>query len=403
MNIVIDATWVADRNYTGKITGGALRVLLELLAGLSNFPEHTFYLTCSSYLPEEHEKLIRFNNEVINCDNVKVSVVSFNWLNNKYFRKLYYKLTSFFPLAFFIPFVERDVLKKMDIYHSCNDAIPRFIRKRKQVKKFFTALDLIPLIRPDFSTQFEDYTHRLYTSLPKDIKILAISQSTKNDVLKFRNDLKGEQIKVVYLGASKRFFYPLDADFQLEDKLLKYGLKPKKYFLTINAVAKYKNFEFVLDGYISFNNKSLVKDTKMVVIGINREKTYKDYLFRKYGDFESIIFLENLLDEELTHLYNGAKAFLYMSKYEGFGLPVLEAMQCGTPVICSNSTSIPEIVEDAALTCDPTDSETFTTYLEKISMDSNLETSLIKRGLLQSSKFSWEKYRKEVIDAYSSL
>lgn len=403
MNIIIDATWVADRNYTGKITGGALRVLLELLYGLGDFPEHKFYLTCSSYLPEEHQNLIRFNIEKLNFKNVKVSVVSFGWLNNKYFRKLYYKITRFFPVAFFIPFIERDVLNKMDIYHSCNDAIPRFIRKRKRVKKFFTALDLIPLIRPDFSNQFQGFTHKLYTTLPNDVRILAISQSTKNDILKFRNDLKEDQIRVVYLGASKQFFFQLDASFQLKDKLLKYGLKPKQYFLTINAVAKYKNFEFVLDGFISFQKKSLVKDTKMVVIGINREKTYKDYLFNKYGEYESIVFLENLLDEELTHLYNGAKAFLYMSKYEGFGLPVLEAMQCGTPVICSNSTSIPEIVEDAALTCDPTDSETFTSYLERISMDSNLESSLIKRGLLQSSKFSWDKYSKEVIDAYSSL
>ena len=403
MNIVIDATWVADRNYNGKITCGALRVLIELLAGLGDFPQHTFYLTCSSYLPEEHEKLIRFNTEIINCRNVKVSVVSFNGLKNKYFRNLYYKLSSYFPVSFFIPFIEKDVLKKTDIYHSCNDAIPRFIRNKKNIKKFFTALDLIPLVRPDFSNQFQDYTRKLYTSLPKDVRILAISQSTKKDVLFFRKDLKEEQIRVVYLGASKEFFYQLDAGFQLEDKLLKYGIKPKKYFLTVNAVAKYKNCEFVLDGFVDYNMKSKVKDTKMLVIGMNREKTYKDYLFNKYGDEKSIIFLENLLDEELTYLYNGAKAFLYMSKYEGFGLPVLEAMQCGTPVICSNSTSIPEIVGDAALNCDPTDSKTFKTYLEAISTDSNLETRLIESGLRQSLKFSWKKYQNDVVDAYSSL
>ena len=402
MNIVIDATWIADKNFTGRITGGALRVLIELLNGLGDFPEHTFYLTSNSYLPEEKLKLQKYRDENLNFENIKISVVCFNWLKYPLLLKIFKKLSPYFPTSYFLPFITKDVLNKMEVYHSCNDALPRFVRNRSDIKKFFTALDLIPIVHPDYSNQFYKYTYKLYSSLPSDVKIIAISKSTKKDILGFRNDLNENQIRVIYLGASKKYFYRIEQNQNSDSNIEKFGIKTKKYFLTINAVAKYKNFEFILDGFLNFKKLNDL-GFKMIVIGLNREVNYKEYLFNKYGNEESIIFLENLSDEELTLLYNGAKSFLYMSKYEGFGLPVLEAMQCGTPVICSNCASIPEIVGDAALMCDPDDMITFVSSMYNIATDTNLENKLSEAGLIQSSKFTWDIYRNSTINAYETM
>lgn len=402
MNIVIDATWIADKKFTGRITGGALRVLIELLNGLGDFPEHSFYLTCNSYLPEEKLKLQKYRDENLNFDNIKISVVCFSWLKYPLILKVYKKLTSYFPISYFFSFITKEVLNNMDAYHSCNDALPRFIRKRSDISKFFTALDLIPIVHPEYSNQFFEYTHKLYSTLPSDVKILSISESTKKDILKFRKDLIETQIRVIYLGASKKYFYRIGQYQNFDINIENFGISNKKYFLTINAVAKYKNFEFILDGFLKFNSLN-ASGFKMVVIGLNREESYKEYLFTKYGNEKSIIFLENLLDEDLTLLYNGAKAFLYMSKYEGFGLPVLEAMQCGTPVICSNCASLPEIVGEAALMCDPDDMDTFVSSMNNIATDTDLVNKLTEAGLIQSSKFTWDIYRHSTINAYETM
>ncbi len=402
MNIIIDASWIADQKFDLKVKGGAIRVLLELLNGLGQYPNHNFYLTNSSYLPEDEIKLKKFQKEFLDYPNIKVSAVKFGFLRNIFLRKIFYKISLYIPINYYIPFVPKSVLEIMDVYHSCNDALPRFIRINKSVKKFYTALDLIPILRPDYSNQFFEYTKNIYSSLPVDSKILAISQSTKKDILTFRPDIKENQIRVIYLGASKStFYYNNDIEY-LNKELSRFHLEYKKYFLTLNAVAKYKNFETVLEGYLEFKRTSNF-NFSMVIVGSNRESEYKNYLSTKYGSDLNLIFLENIEDSDLNILYNGSKSFFYLSKYEGFGLPVLEAMQCGSPVICSNVTSLPEIAGNAALQCAPEDINSFVENIKLICNNPELEEKMVHSGLHHSKIFSWDKYRLEVIKAYEEF
>jgi glycosyltransferase involved in cell wall biosynthesis len=106
-------------------------------------------------------------------------------------------------------------------------------------------------------------------------------------------------------------------------------------------------------------------------------------------------------DEDLAAIYSGALAFAYMSRYEGFGLPPLEAMQCGVPVITSNTSSLPEVVGDAGIILDPSDEQGLCDAMLRLFGDEALRCHLGSRGLVQSSKFSWERCIREMTDAYS--
>lgn len=402
LNIVIDASWIADRNFTGQITGGALRVVVEFLNQLKNHPEHNFYLTYQGFLPEDFENLNSFRTKHLNYPNIHVAAVKFDFLRFKTLRNVFIKSYRYFPIASFFCSVPKNILNKTDIYYSPVDAFPRTIRKNKKLIKFFTALDLIPLIKPDFSVQFKEYTKKLYNSLPNDTFILAISENTKRDILKYRPDINPDKISITYLGASGSFKHILDKD-RIHSFLEKHSLLDNGYYLTINAIAKYKNFEFILDNFVEFCHEQGNNDVRLVVVGLSRDGSYKEQLVRKYGSNNQIIFLHNLSDEDLTLLYNGARAFLYMSHYEGFGLPILEAMQCGTPVICSNSSSIPEVIGEAGLTCDPSDSIAFKMHLKETSSNDTLLEVLREKGLIQSKKFSWEIYSARVIAEFEKV
>lgn len=401
LNVIIDASWIADRNFKGRITGGAIRVVVEFLNQLGNFPQHNFYLTHQGFLPEDTLNLLNYRNEYLNHANIQVAVVHFKWLRFKFLRFIYVKSFRFMPLWRYISFVPRPIMEICDIYYSPVDSFPFIIRENRKLMKFFTALDLIPLVKPGFSEQFKLYTRKMYDSLPIDTRVLSISCSTKNDLNKYRPDIPQENISITYLGASDNFFF-------IEDRVLvlsfldAFSLKEKSYFLTINAIAEYKNFDFILDNFVDFCRERNDYVTKLVVVGLPRELIYKEKLTAKYGSNRQILFLQDLSDHELNLLYNGALAFLYMSLYEGFGLPILEAMQCGCPVICSNTSSMPEVVGNAGLMCDPHDVISFKNHLFELLKDEILFEILRKKGLLQSKKFSWNVYTNNVIKAFEN-
>ena len=116
-----------------------------------------------------------------------------------------------------------------------------------------------------------------------------------------------------------------------------------------------------------------------------------------------VIFTDYVTQDELVCLYNCATLFIYPSLYEGFGIPPLESMVCGTPVITSNTTSIPEIVGDAALQIDPNSQEELETAVYKLLIDSSLRNNLIQSGLARAKQFSWQRMAEETLDIYKSI
>lgn len=398
MKIIIDATWLGSM-YESKVMHGGYRIILCFLEQLKYYPEHTFILTCTNHSTACLNNIKKFIKDQKLPKNVIASANTIYILKYKIVQKIYAKLNYFIPIPSIFPFISQRIINSSDVYYAHIDAIPRIIKKNKLISKFLTALDLIPLVHPEYSTQFIEYGTYLYNSIKKDTYIFAISINTKNDIIKYRPDINPNKIIISYLAADNNIFKPITNTNELENNLIKLNLNNTKYFLTINSLAKYKNIEFTIKYFIEFINQNNINDLFLVVVGQKRESNLSSE-FEKLNNHKNIKYIEYVSEELLPSLYNKAGAFIYLSLYEGFGLPVLEAMQCGSPVICSNSSSLPEVAGNAAILVDPLSSVNYLDALNRIYYNSELKADLIERGIAQSSTFTWKKYSDILIESF---
>jgi glycosyltransferase involved in cell wall biosynthesis len=230
--------------------------------------------------------------------------------------------------------------------------------------------------------------------------IISISESSKRDLLNHFKSINENRVKVALLGfggAGHKYSLSSSGINNIpQDYLLYVGgvdlrkniLGLAKMFFDIKKDIKYKNLKLVMAGK-EFNNKAELIDLGWYEL-VKNNKYKKDIIFTGYVD-----------DKELNYLYNNTKVFVFPSLYEGFGLPVLEAMNMGAPVVAFNNSSIPEVAGDAAILCE---SEVeFEAGIKKLLDDKKFRKSLIDKGYRQVKKFSWEKTAKETIKAIEDL
>lgn len=220
--------------------------------------------------------------------------------------------------------------------------------------------------------------------------IICVSENTKEDLLKFAPNTKN--IKVIHNGVGDEF-KPLNAKNNfLQGDLAKF--QKKKYLLYIGDRSSYKNFnilpKIILNHY----------DLQLVFVGGGKLKKDEEKIL--YPIRERAVHLIGISNETLNIIYNNAFCLVYPSSYEGFGIPILEAMKAGCPVISTNFSSIPEVAGDAALLVDQIETDAF---LEKIQMLENPEfrSQLIEKGLKQAAKFSWDKCFEETYAFYEEV
>ena len=229
--------------------------------------------------------------------------------------------------------------------------------------------------------------------------IICVSENTKKDLLSLYPKLINHpHIYAVGLGTSLK----IDETLNLNptDRLLDLvKAMNKRYILFVGKRVKYKNFQSAI---LAFSKSSLPKlGFSMICVGSNFSDT-ENQLFEKLGVQSNVIALENITNKELNYLYQNAFSLVYPSLYEGFGLPPLEAMNCGCPVIASNTSSIPEVVGDAGILINPEDTEAMATALEVL-LDDNIRNKYIGRGLERAMLFTWEKTAQKHIAIYQSL
>ena len=229
--------------------------------------------------------------------------------------------------------------------------------------------------------------------------IICISENTKKDLLSiYPNLINHRHIYAVGLGANLKIDESLNIN--PPDRLLNIDKSTRnRYILFVGKRVKYKNFHSAI---IAFSKSSLPKlGFSMICVGSNFSDT-ENQLFEKLGVQSNVIALENITNKELNYLYQNAFALVYSSLYEGFGLPPLEAMNCGCPVIASNTSSIPEVVGDAGILINPEDTEAIAAALEVL-IDDSIRHKYIGRGLERAMLFTWEKTAQKHIDIYQSL
>lgn len=214
--------------------------------------------------------------------------------------------------------------------------------------------------------------------------------------------LEPEKVSVVYLAAGDHFYQCNDSR-QINQVRIKYNIPLESdYFLALSTLQPRKNFERIIISFIEMIKAQHVKDLSLVLVGADGwdyERIYKE--IKGAGEFaDKIIVTGYVPDEDLAPLYSGAMAFIYPSLYEGFGLPPLEAMQCGTPVISSNNSSLPEVVGDAAITINPNDGEALCQAMLNLYNSSELRAKLSAASIERAKCFSWDIATNETVAAY---
>lgn len=284
--------------------------------------------------------------------------------------------------------------RKPDVFLTLTHYGPRFSR----IPTIVSVMDLSYLHYPQTFKKNDLYQLTKWTeySVKKAKKVITISNSSKNDIIKYYK-VRPEKVKVVHLGLKN-----LSMNAPSEKDLKEFGVN-QKFILFVGTLQPRKNISRLIEAF-SRLPKEISSDHQLVIIG-KKGWLYEDILSapEKYNVKDKVVFLDYISDEDLPNFYRKAEVFVLPSLYEGFGLPVLEAMRYGCPVITSNVSSLPEAGGDAAQYFEPEDVDDIKKSIEKVLTDRSLREKMIERGREHYKKFTWEKAAKEVLSAIEEV
>ena len=304
--------------------------------------------------------------------------------------------------------VDKACLERADVFHSPFYAIPAEVRKQKHLRKFLTVYDLIPILHPQyFDTPAPGEQHQLkgiLDGIDKNDWVTCISQNTKEDLCNYRPDLDPGRISVTYLGASN-WFYPCHAAAEIDRVRVKYKIPSGNFALSVCTLEPRKNLSHLIRCFLKLLLQERLPNLYLVLVG-NFGWKYDSIITELAGAQESlrdrIILTGRVNDEDMAALYSGSTVFVYPSLYEGFGLPPLEAMQCGVPVITSNTSSLPEVVSKAGIMVDPQDGDALCEAMLRVVSDDDLRDVMSQKSLDQAKKFSWAQCADQTLRAYQT-
>lgn len=289
---------------------------------------------------------------------------------------------------------------KTDILHMPEQRLSPVFKTKKVV----TVHDIIPWLEIDTDVKWTKIDFKKRRKKSKEIqqaviradKIIAVSENTKNDIVKYFS-VNPSKISVTYLGVNE-LFYPRGKD---ENILHKYKIS-KKFIACNGTYDPRKNIWKIL---IGFEKIKKTNNCQLVIFG-RIHKTglwYEVYNSLPSHVKQDIILTGYVPSNELPYLYSGAEFFIYPSLYEGFGLPPLEAMACGCPVITSNISSLPEVVGDAGILIDPYNLDEMTEQMERLLLDEKLRERFKAKGLERAKQFTWEKTARDTLKVYEEV
>jgi len=267
-------------------------------------------------------------------------------------------------------------------------------------KKVITAQDISSLIYPMFNIRgYIGWKLFAKRTMENADKIIAISECLKQDIIKYLK-VSEEKIRVVYNGKDERF-KPLDQK-EIAELKRKYSLD-FSFILYVGILQSRKNVSNIIKAYYKLKKEGT--NHKLVIAGRGKGRQYKGILktVKTLNLQKEVIFTGYIPDDDLPKLYNAADLFVFPSIYEAFGLPPLEAMACGTPVITSDRGAFPEVVGDAGIMIDPYDVDGLAKAMHEVLNNNGLREDMIKKGLKRAKMFSWEKCAKGVLRVYEEV
>ena len=285
------------------------------------------------------------------------------------------------------------------LFHAPHYVLPPLVACRSVV----TIHDCIHLMFPQYlPNRLAPYYARTFIGLAarRAERVLTVSESSKRDILRFV-DIPPERIDVIYNAYDERFSRaPREEDVErVRERYQLHG----EFVLYAGNVKPHKNVERLIDAFHLVRHRGL-DDLKLVVIGDELTKyTALRRAVHRHNLHKYVRFLGYLPEDTLAVMYRLAAVFVFPSLYEGFGLPPLEAMASGTPVVTSNVSSLPEVAGDAALLVNPLDAEAIADGIERVLTDRALNADLRRRGLARARQFSWEASVKRVHEIYAAI
>lgn len=289
----------------------------------------------------------------------------------------------------------------IDLHHIPQNGIG--LSKDYNVPCIVTIHDLIPYTMPE--TCGKGYLARFLRDMPFILDaakgILTVSEYSKKDILKFFPNFPPDKIFVTPLAANSSYF-------PMNKNLCSIYLKEKfnidfPFILYIGGFSSRKNVRGLIYSFKEINN-SINPNYKLVLCGSLRDEGEKlKELCKTIGIEDKVVFTGFIDDADLPFFYNGCSLFVYPSLYEGFGLPPLEAMSCKTPVIASNTTSIPEVTKDSAILIDPFNTSELSDSIIKVLNSQSLMDELSYKGYMNSKDFTWKNTAKLTLEAYETV
>lgn len=303
-------------------------------------------------------------------------------------RKVYASGILFFSSISQIYFFVKDLFyrtSESNAFFSPRTAAPWFIRRDKKIRTYVVLHDLIPYVLPEYAGQRSvGWFGYLIRHLNKNDYYFAISESTKQDFCKFSSKIDPSHVMTVSWAADERY----------KPKKQIGIVSDKRYVFSLCSLEPRKNLLRIVRTFIWFVEKNQIKDLRLVVGGgewLDVKKILSSELKLKEPLEKYMTHVGYVKDPDLPELYGNAEWFVYTSQYEGFGLPPLEAMQCGCPVITSNTSSLPEVVGDAGIMIDWDSDEQHIKAYEQYYFNEELRKENSRKGLERAKQFSWGK------------
>jgi len=295
------------------------------------------------------------------------------------------------------PLIVKKKVNKANIKHVTRQDLAFLLELMDLKKTIVTCYDIIPIayyntLNPTWKLNAK--------GLKKAEKIITISEFSKLDIIKYI-EVPEENIEIIPPAVDYNLYY-LNRN---RKALKKYKIEEDELVvLYVGAEDPRKNVHFLISSFSKLKDK--LQKVKLLKVGLPNDVGVRGKLLNHIESLnlqKDVIFAGYVSENELAEIYNAVDLFVFPSLYEGFGLPPLEAMACGTPVITSNTSSLPEVVGDAAITVDPYDSDKFAEEMYEMLTNEDLRKEMIKKGLERSSLFKWEDSAKKTLKVYKEF
>lgn len=357
--------------------------------------------TSSFFKKKKHQhRMSRLATALQSAENISVTsklILKAKYQKERVFQKLYATGNrKYLPLA---------ELDEADIYHTPFFPISNEVKNSGVKSRFITCYDLIPIYKPEFCHQgVIDRMQEFLNTITPETWIFCISQSARSELITYMgNRVDPRKAIVTELAASQQFYKSMDVEANARART-RYGIPDGPFVLSLCTLEPRKNIERAVSAFAQMVQQQHLNDLSLVLVGNKGFKSQQliDGIECSAEIKKRIIITGFVADEYLAALYTQAVMFVYPSLYEGFGLPPLEAMQCGTPVITSNVTSLPEVVGDAGIMIDPMDKDALCQAMWDVYSQPTLRQQLSEKSLNRAKQFSWKRCAQETVTAYKT-